>query len=332
MPAHKRDHALCGGAVEPQAFDDELRLPGALLAVAVEVSDAPCVEREAGGLSDVVQQRRKPQRRLGGRLLDRVDQMRVDVEAVVRVALLEAQTGQQLRQRHAEHLGELHQNLKHVFAAQQLEQLRGNPLAADVVEQPAVAAHRGRRLRRDLEAEHRGEAQRPQNAQRVLAEAGVRHADAADHARAQVGLPAEVIGKPVVGMPRHRVDREVPPREIVAQLVCKAHAVRMAVVGVAAVDAVGRDLDGLPVQQHRDGAVLEPGGDHALRREDLAHLLGQGAGGQVEVLRRYAQQHITHAAADEPSLIARVVQPPQHGQRKMFVHGIPPRDNGDGSV
>ena len=73
---------------------------------------------------------------------------------------------------------------------------------------------------------------------------------------AQVGLPAEIIGKPVVGMPRHRVDREIPPREIVAQLICKPHAVRMAAIAQAPVGR-GRtvvDLGGtdVPLRVHPD--------------------------------------------------------------------------------
>ena len=74
-------------------------------------------------------------------------------------------------------------------------------------------------------------------------------------------------------MPRHRADREIPPRKVGGYIRHKAHPVRMAAVRVAAVRTESRDLQRAVRGQQRQRAVLEPGFEHPLTRKHCLHLL-----------------------------------------------------------
>lgn len=73
----------------------------------------------------------------------------------------------------------------------------------------------------------------------------------------------------------------------------------MAVVRVFAVDAVGGDFDGAPVDEDGDGAVLEAGFDDGALAEDAQDLLRGGAGADVPVFGVVAQQAVAYAASHD---------------------------------
>ena len=80
-----------------------------------------------------------------------------------------------------------------------------------------------------------GKPQRPQNAQRVLGKAVGRCADAPHDACRQIAAAAVQINDALAGGVGHGVDGEIPPRQILGQIVHKLHAVGVAVVAVASV-------------------------------------------------------------------------------------------------
>ena len=67
-----------------------------------------------------------------------------------------------------------------------------------------------------------------------------------------------------------------------------------------------RHLERMTVDDHRHGAVLDPG-RHRLEAGGLDaadHLVGHRRGGDVDVAVRLAQQRVAHRAADDARLLA----------------------------
>ncbi len=103
------------------------------------------------------------------------------------------------------------------------------------------------------------EAEKPQDAQVVLADAGWRVADEADPPGGEIREAVRVVVEGPVGAERERVDGEVAALGVGREVAAEAHdgvtAVRLDIL------AQGRDLEGLAVDHHRDGAVLDAGRD-----------------------------------------------------------------------
>ena len=177
----------------------------------------------------------------------------------------------------------------------------------------------------DPKAQHRGEAQRAQNAQRVLTKPRVRVADAADETVPEIIRSPEGVREPVLRAPGHGVDGKVPAGQILGQRRREAHRVRVTGVGVSAVYAEGGDLDGQAAQQHRHRAVLQPGLDDPLPGEHRLRLLRQRGGGHVVVLGFGAHEPVPDAAAHGAGRVPGLTQTAQrriHLFRKL--HGAPP--------
>ena len=112
---------------------------------------------------------------------------------MVRVALVEAHTGQDLRQHHAEDIRVLQQHRRGVLPAQQLIQLRIHTLVRDGAQAVPPLPCGTRRVFLDRKAKHGGKAQQAQNAERILGKALRRVAHTAQDARTQILPPAEGI-------------------------------------------------------------------------------------------------------------------------------------------
>ena len=195
-------------------------------------------------------------------------------------------------------------------AAQQTIRLRQQALGGDVPQQRGAAVQRGGGALLHGKAQHRRKAQRPHDAQGVLAEAPVRVAHAAQDAPAQVVLPAVQVGERAPDIHGHGVYRQVAAAEILRQRIGKIHGVGAAMVGIRPVGAEGGDLHGKAVLPDGDGAVTQARGD-AVSGEQRGGLLRTGGGGHIPVLRRPAQQGVADAAAHRVGREARLLQPGQ---------------------
>ena len=151
-----------------------------------------------------------------------------------------------------------------------------------------------------------GEAQAAQQPQRVLAEAPLRLADAADKPSGEVRAPAKGVRDAPGGVHGHGVYREVAPAQVGLEARREAHGVRPAAVGIRALGAVGRNLAVPAAIQYCDGAVARAGRHGAA--EEALDLAGPGGGGDVPVAGAAAHERVAHAAADEPGLIARALE------------------------
>lgn len=112
---------------------------------------------------------------------------------MVRIALVEAHAGQDLRQHHAENIRVLQQHRRGVLSAQQLIQLRIHTLVRDGAQAVPPLPRGARRVFLDRKAQHGREAQQAQNAERILGKAPRRVAHTAQDARTQILPPAEGI-------------------------------------------------------------------------------------------------------------------------------------------
>ena len=168
------------------------------------------------------------------------------------------------------------------------------------------------------EAVHRCKAQRPQDAQRVLPEAHARVSHAADNALPQILLPAEGIHQPAFRMIGHGVDGEIPPGQVLPHIGNEGHAIRVAMVGICAVHPEGGYFIGHVVDDHGQGAMLEPRFHHVAIPEHPLHFLRRGRGAHIPILGRDPQQGIPHAPAHHIRLVPRRIQPLQEPCRRLW--------------
>lgn len=152
-------------------------------------------------------------------------------------------------------------------------------------------------VRFDLEAEHRGEAQSAQHAQRVLVKALRRGAHTADHACGEIRLPSKQIHQSALRVICHRIDGEVAARKVLFQCTREGDRRRMAMILVDAVCAEGGDLQIHATAVQGLCAVLEPGLDQRPAAEGGSDLFGPRGRGDVVIVRHHAAQAVPHAAA-----------------------------------
>ena len=299
MPRHQKRDRFPGPGVVFQArkdFPGQLR---AFLGVAVKMADPFPVQREARRLAEVVQEHRQAQDRLRFHGFQRPQRMLPHVVGMVRVALVEAESGADLRDEHRRDFAESPQDGRRFFSAEKPRELSADALRRHALEQRPVAQGGRGGFAFQRKAELRAEAQRPQHAQAVLPEAVVRVAHAADHARREVLLPAEKVDQAVRLAVGEGVHGEVPPCQVFRQAPREPDAVRMAAVGVGPVHAVGRHFHGRAAGENGHGAVLHARGDHGYPRENARRFLRQRVRRHVPVARCAAEKLVPHAAADQ---------------------------------
>jgi hypothetical protein len=107
------------------------------------------------------------------------------------------------------------------------------------------------------------------------------------------------------------VDGEVAPARVVGLgpehvVAADQQLALAALLLVARVGAEGRGLDDLVAEEHR--GQPEPAADDPAVAEQGLHLVGRGAGGDVEVLRLLPEQEIAYAAADQVGLVTALGQ------------------------
>ena len=83
--------------------------------------------------------------------------------------------------------------------------------------------------------------------------------------------------------------------------------------------AQGRDLEGVAVEDHGHGAVLDAGGQafKPAARGARGDICGQSGGGEVDIAVRQAHERVAHGAADHARLLAVAVQDAEHGLRPV---------------
>ncbi len=169
-----------------------------------------------------------------------------------------------------------------------------------------------------------GQAHGAQHAHRILAVAGLGIADGAQAALVDVLQRADVIDqREVLDAVVQRVDGEVPanhvffPRavDVVAQDAIAVQTGVGFVLGLVVRGAIGGHLDDVRPEVHMRQA--KAAADQPAVAEGRAHLLGQRAGGDVEVLGRDTQQQIANATADQTGLVTGLVQTVQDVQRAL---------------
>ena len=311
-----RPHALRERVLEAQPRHDLLRHFRGNGGVSVKVSDAVCILCKAFWLAKIVQEHRPAQHPRRRRRADRARRVLPHIVAMVRVALVEAHAGQDLRQHDAENIRVLQQHRRGVLPAQQLIQLRIHTLVRDGAQAVPPLPRGTRRVFLDRKAKHGREAQQAQNAERILGEASRRIAHAAQDARTQILPPAEGIDEPSVRRKCDGVHREVAAGKVLFDAACKAHALGVTAVAVGSVAALGRVLDGKPAAHERHRSVHQPGRVR-VRAEEGHDLLRPCIARHVVVVRLRAAQQVAHAAADEVGRMAAFAQQRQHFPHRL---------------
>jgi len=188
-----RPHALRERVLEAQPRHDLLRHFRGSGGVTVKVSDTVRILCKAFWLAKIVQEHRPAQHPRRRRRADRARRVPPHIVAMVRIALVEAHAGQDLRQHHAENIRVLQQHRRGVLSAQQLIQLRIHTLVRDGAQAVPPLPRGARRVFLDRKAKHGRKAQQAQNAERILGKAPRRVAHTAQDARTQILPPAEGI-------------------------------------------------------------------------------------------------------------------------------------------
>jgi len=218
---------------------------------------------------------------------------------------------------------------------QQLDHLVEHARQRHVGQQRRHRGDRGAGLGLDGEAQLGGETHRAQDADRILAVAGLRVADHAQHLLARVGQTAVVVHDHLLlRVVVHRVDGEAAARRVLdlrTPDVVAQHAARgvdhvglafqrplgrllvaLHLLGVVLLEQrpEGRDLDDfmLPAAAVDHVHDAEASADDEGTPELVLDLLGRGVGGHVEVLGATAQQQVAHGAAHDVGLEAGIGQ------------------------
>ena len=275
------------------------------------MADEIFIEEKCRWLSGIVQQCRQPERLLGRNAVHNGQRVCPDIARMMRIILPEALTGGKLRDELEQHIGEFLQQRSSLPAAQNTAKLLVQALRRNGAQPDPGSMDGGSRLSVDAEGQPRRKAQCAQHPQGVFRKALRRIADAADHAAAQVVLPAEEVRHGARCVGRHGVDRKIAARQIRCQLAQKVDPVRMAAIGIAGLGAERCDLVGHAPAHDRDRAVARARQDGAVRGKAGLRLLRRGARADIPVLRRAAEQAVAHAATDRIGRKTRRVQLPE---------------------
>jgi hypothetical protein len=195
-------------------------------------------------LADIVEERGQAQHEV--RCLHRVERQERMLEDVLRDGLLLRHTAALLElradDRQQTELAHEPEPGGRALREEHLRELLVDPLAGQGRREGRVPPDRrsGRRL--DLHPEHAREPDAPQHPQRVLTETLGGVADRAQHLAAEIRRAAVRVDELPMA-PRHRVHREITPREVGEERVGELDAVGTARVAVVGLDAVRRHLD-----------------------------------------------------------------------------------------
>ena len=149
-----------------------------------------------------------------------------------------------------------------------------------------------------------GKAHRTQHAQGVLVKATLGIADSANQLALQVTLAVVAVDKPALGMPGHGIDGKVAARQIVLERGGTLDALRMAPIGIEAIQTVRGDLDTLAIGNSRDSAKFNARlhNHDAGGLERRLGLLPQAATAHINIVAGAPHQGVAHPTAHVPSL------------------------------
>ena len=183
-----------------------------------------------------------------------------------------------------------------------LLELVADPLAAD----PGQSGRKGRRGEKrpglNIVAQLGAEAHGAHDPESVLREAlhGIAHR--ADETVLEVLSSPEQIDQTVGRAVSHRVDGEVPPLKVLAQVRCESHFLRVTAVLVDAVHPVSCHFIAFSADHHRDCAVFETGVYSP--GEDLLDFQRERRCRDIPVVGLSAEKRVSHAAAHHIGLIS----------------------------
>src|SRR5271154_655912 len=194
-----------------------------------------------------------------------------------------------------------------------LEQFSGNTLRTDDSEQTSVALDCIQCHRLDLKVQLSREADGAEHAQRILSEAHVGVADAANGALSDVLVPVDVIDDSVfvehavVVLQQQSIHREVTTHHVFSGGLAVSNRLRATTGSVHAVSAVGRNLNLHVI--HDDNHDAELRADWNGVPEDRTPLFRQSVGRDVNVLGVATEDSVAHVSADEECLEALFFEP-----------------------
>ena len=183
-------------------------------------------------------------------------------------------------------------------------ELNTHTLARYGIEQRRALSKRTLSLGLNHKVQTAGKAHRTQHAQGVLVKATLGITDSANQLALQITLAVVAVDKPALGMPGHGVDGKVAAGQIVLERGCTLDTLRMAPIGVKAIQAVRGDLDTLAIGNSRDSAKFNA----RLHDRDISGLerrlglLPQAAAAHINIVAGASHQGVAHPTANVPSL------------------------------
>lgn len=183
-------------------------------------------------------------------------------------------------------------------------ELNAHALARHGIEQRCALGKGTLSLGLNHKVQAAGKTHRTQHAQGILVKATLGIADGTDQLSFQITLAVIAVDKPALGMPGHGVDGKVAARQIVLKRRRTLHALRMAAIGVKAVQAVRSDLNALIVTNSGNAAKFNARFNHrnAGSLECCLGLLPQAAAAHINIVAGASHKGITYPTAYVPSL------------------------------
>src|SRR6266849_9160317 len=305
MQAHDARYALDKVAVKMQLLQDITRHVRPDILMSEEMYLA-LFDRARARLGDIMQERAPTTNQAGRGTFHHAQDMRVHIFGVYRPRRPGGRLADAAQFQHFRH-NPLHQTqfyqqiqpLRGMIREQQFIHLVANAFARNLLQLMRLVNDRAARLRLYGEVKLGGESHGTQKAQGVFVEAFIGLvADGAQYMRLEVLSASErVTDLAREGVPRHSVDGEVAPQQVIFQIRAETH-LRLARLGVILFAAEGRDLDDLVVIMQAHGTETlanQDDGAGARGRNDLLDLIGSRVGRQVRVVGLPTmQQHIAH--------------------------------------
>src|SRR6185369_968497 len=177
-----------------------------------------------------------------------------------------------------------------------------NTLPGDISYRRREPLDCGERRWLDRDIEPRGKSHRANHAQSILFVSLIRIANSAKPVPLKIFTPAHQVDNVISNrIINHAVDRKITAPDIFFQS-SVAYMARPPPVQVRPIMAKARDLKRLAANEDKNDAKLRTH-RNGFRKETL-DIFGVSAGRDIEILRRFIEQHIAHAAAGKISFIA----------------------------
>ena len=193
-----------------------------------------------------------------------------------------------------------------IRGSQQFDNLHLDPLGTDLSEVLSVSLDCRAGLFLNIKIKLGGKAYCSENPQRILIESCVRIADTSDQFILKVRNTSVHVDKSGLLIVSHRIDREIPPQQVLLKVRGESNFRRMTSVLVLAVDPVCRHLKSLITQHNSDCSMGDSRVDCS--SEKRLYFIRSRRSRDIPILRLPLENTVPHTSANYVRLISMCIE------------------------